>query len=287
MSKRRWTVALAALWACGTVAAAAGGVPAMVKRVTDRASFALYVPRDWRATESAHQGYRILVVSDPQGRSGVSMCLGRSPRGGDLTALARHLLDGIARSCPKLRLGEAHVSGDRRRLVFDGVYGGPGDGMREFRSWLSLDGREFVYSSIGAPQGQLAARKSLLLTILANIRVLKGAFQYKGGGQRPELVRRPPGDIRSTLQRAHGAGGDALVDAGRTRSLHQEQRWVVQMEGGTLQGVAPGTTRTPKLLRPAPGAPLRTVRLPGRPVRYGQEMRPLDPSKLWRPGSGR
>ena len=160
-------------------AALAGARPTLVKKVTEKATFALYLPQGWRAGESATGQYRSLMVSDPQGRHFVALSLGLSPAGSDVVAVTRSLVSSIARQCPGLRLTRSLVARDRRRLMFDATYG-TGAGAREFRAWVSMQGTEFTYASIAAPQGQLAAQRRLLLTVLSNVQVLKGSFQYQG-----------------------------------------------------------------------------------------------------------
>ena len=158
-------VALIAWWLSPSATARAAR-PTMVKRVTEQSSFALYLPQGWRAGESATDKYRTLTVSDPQGQRHVVLSVGLAPVLGDAVGVARSLLAQIAASCPGLRVTQARVAQDRARLVFDGAYGA-GAGAREFRAWVSVRQMEFTYASITAPQGQLQAHKTLLLTILS------------------------------------------------------------------------------------------------------------------------
>ena len=95
-------------------------------------------------------------------------------------ALAKRFVYGIGRQFPDLQVRNALLSPERNRVAFDGTYSHPQKGRKEFRSWVTLSGGEFSYSSIEAPEGQLAAARPLLLTVLSNIRVLKGHFPREG-----------------------------------------------------------------------------------------------------------
>jgi len=75
------------------------------------------------------------------------------------------------------------VSRDQLRMVFDGFCTHRQKAKKEFRCWLSCHNGKFAYSSVEAPQGQLADKRQLLLTILTNVRITKGAFEYKGTSQ--------------------------------------------------------------------------------------------------------
>jgi hypothetical protein len=262
--------ALACLLAAGGADAA---LPTMVKHVTDQATFALYLPEGWRASEREQGGQRTLIVSDPDGLYGVTVTLGRRPGEGDLTALAKAFVAAIARQCPGFQVASTMISRDKSRLVFDGTYGAKPSARREFRAWITLQGQQFVYSSIGAPGGKLTGHKSLLLTILANVRVLKTGL----------LARRPGTDTR-TIQGLRGAatGGSEFIDPARTALLQGQQAWLVAAEGARLERAdAWGARDRVETARGA--APIDSVRLGGQ-VRYGQEMVPLDRRALWQPG---
>ncbi len=183
MSPRRQRSAGLAL--LGTFLAGASGVvgaasPEMRKIVTDQASFALYAPDGWQAREGTNGGFRTLVVRDPAGRRAATLSCGGLPAGSDLEAFARSRVAAFARQRSGLVLRKAFVSPDRLRLAFEGAWG-PRAARREFRSWLSGRDGTFVYSSIEAPEGDLARERPLLLTILANVRIVKGSFASRGG----------------------------------------------------------------------------------------------------------
>ena len=145
---------------------AGSGPPEMRKLVTSQASFVVYAPVGWTAQEGMQPGFRTLVVSDPGGQREVALFTGTSPTGADLVALARRFTGGIGRQFPDFTITSAFISRDRMRVVVDGTFTHPARGGREMRSWLTgMDG-SFVYTSIEAPRGRLAAERRLLLTIL-------------------------------------------------------------------------------------------------------------------------
>jgi len=163
-----------------------GGVQ-MQKFVSEQATFVVYVPKGWRATEGGQQGFRTMSITDPAGSYEVAMFCGTNPAGNDPVALAKRFVNGIGSRFPDLQVRNALLSPDRSRVAFDGTYSQPQRGRKEFRSWVTVSGGEFSYSSIEAPEGQLAAARPMLLTILSNIRVLKGAFSA-GGTAAPSPV---------------------------------------------------------------------------------------------------
>lgn len=151
----------------------------MKKFVTDQATFVLYMPEGWRASEGDQGNFKTLFISDPNGLYGVAMFYGISPTGKDVLALASLFANRIKNQFPTLNIPKAMVSKDGRRVVFDGVYTDVQGRRREFRCWVSGGDGNFTYSSIEGPEGQLVGSKPLLLTILSNIQIMKGAFQVR------------------------------------------------------------------------------------------------------------
>ena len=149
----------------------------MKKYVTEQASFVLYAPEGWKTSEGVQGQFRTVIASDPTGLSVVALFHGVNPAGSDLFALAGHFVNGIRNQYPDLKLPNVMASRDRKNLVFDGVYTDAQRRKKEFRCWMTGTDRSFLYSSIEAPEGQLASSKQLLLTILSNIRIMKGAYQ--------------------------------------------------------------------------------------------------------------
>lgn len=159
------------------------------KFVTDQATFVLYMPEEWRASEGEQGNFKTLFISDPNGLYGVAMFYGVSPTGKDVLALASLFANRIKNQFPTLNIPKAMVSRDGRRVVFDGVYTDAQGRRREFRCWVSGGDGSFTYSSIEAPEGQLAGSKPLLLTILSNIQIMRGAFQVRPAPVKVPMVQ--------------------------------------------------------------------------------------------------
>ncbi len=181
-----------AVLAFAGIALAGGGStqtasPVMEKFVSKEANFVLYKPRGWTVNEGAQPTFRTISVTDPAGQYEAAMSFGTSPTGGDMVALARMLISGIARQFPDLEIPGAAISSDRGRIVFDAAFTAPQQGRRELRCWIAGGPGGFVCSSIDAPVGQLAAARPLLLTILSNVRIMKGAMPA-GDGAAPIQV---------------------------------------------------------------------------------------------------
>ncbi len=153
----------------------------MQKYVTQQGSFVLYKPPDWTCTEDVQLGFRTISVADPSGRFQAVLSYGPSPTGDELPALAKCLLGRMARQFPDVALRTAMTSTNPPRLVFDGACTDAQKGRRQFRCWLSVQGGEFTCLHIEAPEGRLAEKRSLLLTILSNIKIVKGSFTGSGG----------------------------------------------------------------------------------------------------------
>ncbi len=191
----------------------------MKKYVTGKATFVVYAPAGWTVAEAEQPGFRILSAADPTGELEAAMFCGTSPVGDDLLALARRFTGGIARQYPDFQVLNPMVSPDGVRLVFDGTYTHPQKGGREFRCWISERRGDFTYHSIEGPAGRLDESRALLLTILANARVMNGAFD--AGGAAPVEVPLYPyrlADGSATIQIPQGwnvqaTGGGTFVAA--------------------------------------------------------------------------
>lgn len=166
--------------------AAPQGPPPMQKVVTKSATFVLYAPKGWGVAEGQEPGFRTVTVSAPGGTAEAALFHGTSPAGNDVPALTRRFTGGIASRFPDFAITASRVSADRRRVVFDGRFTHPRLGRREMRAWVSGGAdRTFLWESIEAAEGRLATERRLLLTVLANVRVLRGA--YGAGGRASAL----------------------------------------------------------------------------------------------------
>ncbi|MBI5232537.1 MAG: hypothetical protein HY876_10295 [Coriobacteriales bacterium] len=153
--------------------------PQMKKVVTEGASFVLYAPDGWMAQESEQAGYRSVKVSGPSGLE-VTMSVGRDFTGGDPLALGKKFVEAVQQEYPDMSVTEAGAAGSGDRITFEGAYTGADGAPMQYRAWASVKEGEFVVSTIAAPEGELDANKELLLTVLSNIDVMKGAITYSG-----------------------------------------------------------------------------------------------------------
>jgi len=209
-------------------AAQAADFGPMQKYVSEQATFVLYAPKGWRISEGTQPGFKTVSAADPSGSYEVALFTGASPTGNDLTALAKRFAGGIGRRFPDLQLRNAMFSPDRTKATFDGAYTGLQRERKEFKAWITMTGTQFTYQSIEAPEGQLATAKPLLLTILSNIRVMKGGFS-EGKGAQAERVSFVPYRLRdgsASFQmpqgwqcREFGKGAFAAGDRERGRSF--------------------------------------------------------------------
>ena len=157
----------------------------MEKKVSGEASFVLYVPRGWKSSEESKAEFRTLTAFAPDGTSSVSTSCGIDLSGNNPSAVAGFFIREMVRLFPDLTLGDTLQSEDKRRIVCNGTYSIPGVGKHEFRLWATCGKGEFVCSRIETAAGDLEKKRKLLLTALANIRVTRESFRWKG---KPPIV---------------------------------------------------------------------------------------------------
>ena len=186
------------LWG-NNVDAKATGQP-MKKYVTEQATFVLYMPEGWKAMEGVRENFKTLLATDATGLYTSAMFYGISPTGKDVLALAGFFANGMRNQYADLNIKKTRVSRDKKKIILDGVYTDQKNTRKEFRVWIKGGDGNFTYSRIEAPEGQLAESKQLLLTILSNVRILKGATQVKSDAGRVSLVKRSLNDGSATLQ---------------------------------------------------------------------------------------
>lgn len=181
------------------VAATATEQP-MKKYVTEQATFVLYMPEGWKASEGTQENFKTLFVTDPGGLYTSAMSYGISPTGKDVLALASFFANGMRKQSADLNIKRTMVSRDKKKVVFDGIYTDHKNMRKEFRIWIKGGDGNFTYSRIEAPEGQLAGSKQLLLTILSNVRIMKGATQAKSDPGKVSLVKHSLHDGSATVQ---------------------------------------------------------------------------------------
>jgi hypothetical protein len=158
------------------------------------------MPEGWKASEGMQGNFKTLFVTNPGGLYISAMFYGISPTGKDVVALAGLFANGIRKQFSDLNIPRAMVSTDKTRVVFDGVHSDSQKRKKEFRAWVSGGDGNFTYSSIEAPEGQLAGSKQLLLTILSNVRIMKNAFQVTSTPVRGPMVQCRLHDGSATFQ---------------------------------------------------------------------------------------
>ena len=231
--------------------------PAMQKKVTEQAGFVLYLPAGWRAEEDREASLQRLRIGDASAKFKAALTLGAAP-GADILELARRQTSQIAVSFPDLAVSNVQISPPRDRLAFDGAFSDGKGGRREMRGWLTLRDGRFQYTTFSAPQGQLEGIKPTLLTVLANVRVIKPADG--DGGDTPLPALRP----------------HRLSDG--SASLQVPEGWRVQ-ELGKGQFIASDRSGTPSFMVASADVltPAMGVRVPGVPISPY-----LPPDQAWR-----
>jgi hypothetical protein len=159
--------------------------PPIKKYVTPGAEFVLYMPEGWTCAQKTEDGSLSLVVEDPKAQFRAVMEYGAGAGAGN--EQAKRAIERLAARFPALRIENSMRNSDFSRVVFDGSYADPAGGKREFRCWVTSGPGNSLCSRIEGPEGRLGEEREMLLSILANVRLIKGAFG--AGGEAPiELV---------------------------------------------------------------------------------------------------
>ena len=215
--------------------------PQIRKFVTPGADFVLYLPQGWNCTEKTGDGYLSLIVEDPSGLFGAVMDYGFSRQAG--SGQAKLMIERLARQFPTLRLANSMRNNDYSRVVFDGLFTDPAKGKREFRCWVTNNAGNFLCSRIEGPEGRLGENREMLLSVLANVRLIKGAFR-SGASMPVALVPHQLSDGSASFQ---------LPQGWRVQDLGKTQFIAVDPSGRFSFMVARAEMITPRLGVRSPG----------------------------------
>lgn len=212
------------------------------KFVTAGASFVLYLPQGWDAVEAAEEGRLTLFAKDPAGDFAAELTYSPSAPSEDGTSA---VVARLAGRFPGLRLANAMRSPDRARVVFDGTFADPRKGPREFRCWITSGADRLLCSRIEGPAGRLAERRALLLSVLSNVRVLRGTFADAGGAAASAPLR--PYRLRD------GSASFSLPQGWQVQDLGRAQFIAVDPGGRFSFMVAKADLVSPQMGINAPG----------------------------------
>ncbi len=154
--------------------------PAMEKYVSPRGDFVVYRPVGWTVTQDASgPGDWSISVDGPHGQLQSAITARSGVTGGLLGALAASCRP-LKLRCPDLAVRNVRANHDRTRAVYDFAYTDRARGRREGRDWLTLTRSGCTLRRCEAPAGRLPQYKDVLLTILANVRIMRGGFGAAG-----------------------------------------------------------------------------------------------------------
>ena len=231
----------------------------MEKYVSKGAIFVLYKPTGWTVAEGEQPGFRTIIVTEPNGKGEAAMFYGKNPAGKDLVMLAKAFLATIGQKYADLQVTSAESSKDKQRLAVRATFTRPTSGMRDFRFWMSGQGDEFLYTSIEAPQGAMNRTKPLLLTILSNLRVFKGAFNTGS-----PVVQLPP---LAPYQLSDGSARFLMPQGWGCRELGKVNFVAADPECQYAFVVASVDVATPQLGVAVPGFPVAPYQSPSKAMR--------------------
>ena len=161
---------------------------AMVKYVSPQGNVVLYLPANWQVKGEGDANACSIQVNDPSGKIIVRQSLGMNPRGYNLLAMLKALCQPVQANCPDFRFEEGWLAPQGNRAVFAFTYTHPQLGPREGRAWLTAEGHLGLVSLAETPAGQFDRYKVLLLSILANIKIMKKGFEAVGTGAGPQVL---------------------------------------------------------------------------------------------------
>jgi len=232
--------------------------PAMQKKVTEQAGFVLYLPTGWRAEEDREANLQRLRIGDASAKFKAALVLGAAA-GMDILELARQQTGQIARTFPDLAVRNVQIAQDRNRLVFDGAFSDGKGGRREMRGWLTLRDGRYQYTTISGPEGQLEGIKPTLLTVLANVRVIKAQELGAGHAALPPLKPYRLSDGSASLQ---------IPEGWRVQELGKGQFIASDRAGTPSFMVASADVLTPALGVRVPGVPISPYLSPDQAWRF-------------------
>ena len=172
---------LAGWLAAGILLAGGDAMPTMEKFVSTEANFVLYKPAGWTVQEKAGEGMWSCCVLDSAGGGLVTQICLKNRFGPDAFAVIKTISAPTRTQFPDIRYSDIRRSADGTRLVYRFSYTAP-RGRREGQGWITMRPKQCLVSVCEAPAGRLEADKPLLLTILSNVRILKGGFPEGGAG---------------------------------------------------------------------------------------------------------
>jgi hypothetical protein len=150
--------------------------PAMEKYVSPHGDFVVYRPVGWTVTQDASgPGDWSIRVDGPHAHLQGALVARSTVSGGLFGALAATCRP-LRQRCPDLALSNVRANRDRTRAVYDFTYTDRARGRREGRGWLALTRSGSTLRTCEAPAGRLSQYKDVLLTILANVRIMRGGF---------------------------------------------------------------------------------------------------------------
>ena len=163
-------------------------MPAMVKYVSPQGNVVLYLPAGWQVKEEGEANVCHIQITDPTGKILVSQSLGMNPRCYNLLAMLKTLCQPVQANCPDFRFEQGWLAPQGKRAVVAFAYTHPQLGPREGRVWLTAEGQLGLISLAETPAGQFNRHTVLLLSILANLKIMKKGFQAVGTGASPQVL---------------------------------------------------------------------------------------------------
>jgi len=171
-------------FAAATPPAAAAKAPPMEKYVSTNANFVLYRPAGWKVAESSTGSSWVVSAASPDGALETSVMQGENRFGAAENVLAA-MIRLLAQASRDFSIKEAAKDRAGTRAVAGYTMTLPGKGAREGRLYVSADRNAFLAVRCEAPAGRLAAARPLLLSVVANLRLMKQGFAPAGAARAP------------------------------------------------------------------------------------------------------
>ena len=149
--------------------------PPMEMYVSKVANFVLFKPKGWPIVEDATEGIQYIKVASPYGGGQIEIWYQEQAFTNNVYTFMGEIIKIIQKRSNNFTLTQTMISPDKSKLVFDATYTDRSLGKRKARCWISLDNGKMFTTLCETQAGKFEELKGTLLSILSNLRFIRGA----------------------------------------------------------------------------------------------------------------
>ena len=228
--------------------------PAMELYVSKEANFAVGRPAGWEVAEQSGNGQQYLRVVEPTGAARVEVLYGRWDARGGAQQVVSQLLTSLRSRSGDVRVDEVEASADGSRVAVNLAYTDPQLGPRRGRAWASTQGGRLFFATCDADAASYDAHREAMLSVVANVRPLRGAVLEVEAAPRVLPLHR--------YRLADGSASFGLPQGWTCQEMGRTRFWCSDPATGSSFGVANAEVITPVLGVRVPGVPVATYMAP-------------------------